>query len=242
MAKTLRHCLISLGLAAIIGGCATHEGPRAGVRPAGVGSSAETQLAEDVAAQDRAVYIDLIRSMLKQEQYYAALAHVQQRRASGARDNDELRFFEAEARRGLGQVAQAHELYQSLFKTALAGQAYHGMGLLYGRSNPLRALDYLKQAAQRLPADAQIRNDYGYALMRSGRMAEAMMELSTAVELAPDLDIARNNLLLLMMVQRNEAAVQRIISQAAVPAETVSRLRRQALTMQAPQMERGGVR
>lgn len=177
---------------------------------------------------DREVYADLIRSMLDQGQYYAALAHVQQRRAAGGGDRDELNYLEAEAQRGLGQVAAADVLYQGLLRSRLAGQAYHGLGLLHARAEPARAISFLREAARLRPTDADVRNDLGYALLTAGRHREALHELATAVELAPESEKARNNLLLLMMVQGDEASVRRITREAAVPPETITRLRQQA--------------
>ncbi len=230
----MRWCLAPLVLA--LAACASPgaDKPRAGARAAGLEAADRSM--------DREVYADLIRSMLDQEQYYAALAHVEQRRAVGGGDGEELRYFEAEARRGLGQTATANALYQGLLKTRLAGQAYHGLGLLYGGTDLPRATGYLQEAAKRLPADSNVRNDFGYALMRAGRLPSAMHELSTAVELAPESEKARNNLLLLMMLQGDEAAVRRITAAAAVPPATVTRLRQQVQAIRAPLTGRGGVK
>lgn len=188
---------------------------------------------EDAAALsvDREVYADLIRSMLDEGQYYAALAHVQQRQRSGGGDAELLRYFEAEARRGLKQVPEAHALYAGLLKSKLAPQAYHGLGLLHAGTDIRRAVAYLQEAATRAPTDAEIRNDLGYALMRAGAYDAAMAELATAAELKPDSDKARNNLLLLLLVRGDEAGVQKFAQEAAIPPQTVQRLREQARTL-----------
>ena len=189
---------------------------------------------------DREVYADLIRSMLDQGQYYAALAHVQQRRAAGGGDRNELAYLEAEARRGLGQIEAADALYQSLLRSRLAGPAYHGLGLLHAGTEPARAIAFLREASRLRPTDADLRNDLGYALLGSGRYREALHELATAVELAPESAKARNNLLLLMMMQGDEAAVTRIAREAAVPPETVARLRQQARALMKARIAPGG--
>lgn len=180
---------------------------------------------------DREVYADLIRRMLDEGQYYAALAHVQQRQRSGGGDAELLRYFEAEARRGLRQVPEAHGLYAGLLKSKLAPQAYHGLGLLHAASDIRRAVAYLQEAATRAPTDAEIRNDLGYALMRAGAYDAAMTELATAAELKPDSDKARNNLLLLLLLRGDEAGVQKFAQEAAIPPQTVQRLREQARTL-----------
>ncbi|MES0872705.1 Flp pilus assembly protein TadD [Sinimarinibacterium thermocellulolyticum] len=194
----------------------------------------------DAQSVDREVYTDLIRSMLDQKQYYAALAHVEQRRVAGGGDRDELNYLEAEARRGLGQIAAADALYQSLLRSPLAAQAYHGLGLLHARTEPARSIAFLREAARLRPTDADVRNDLGYALLTARRHREALHELATAVELAPESTTARNNLLLLMMVQGDEAAVSRIAREAAVPPETISRLRERARILSATPTASGG--
>ncbi len=181
---------------------------------------------------DEAVYLDLIRSMLDQRQYYAALAHVQEQRRLGG-GTVQLDYLEAEAQRQLGQTAEADRLYRGLLRGALSGEAYHGLGLLYARTQPKQALAYLKEAARRRPTDAEIRNDYGYALLRVSQYDAALPELATAIELAPEFETARNNLVLLMILRRDEASVSKIVTESGIPPATVERLRRQAAGLQA---------
>jgi Flp pilus assembly protein TadD len=199
---------------------------------AGSGSSSLSPSSEKELEQtDRSMHLDLIHKMLDQQQYYAALAHVQQQRATG--NSDELRYLEAEARRQLGQTDGAEQLYRGLLNTRMAGDAYHGLGLLYASRNLGTSIQYLREAAQRNPTDSKIRSDLGYALLSAGRYREAMPELSTAVELDPASDKARNNLLLLLLVTRDNAGAQQVIDDAGIPADTVARLRRDAQAMQA---------
>jgi Flp pilus assembly protein TadD len=205
--------------ALLLGGCAS-RGANASVSSA------------DLAATDASVHIDLIRKMLEQQQYYAALAHIQQQqRASG--NSDQLRYLEAEARRKLGEAAPAEALYRGLLNGKLAGDAYHGLGLLYAGRNLDTAVQYLKEAVRRNPTDPSARNDLGYALLRARRYAEAMPELSTAVELEPTDDNARNNLLLLLMVTGDEAGVKRVVSEAGITPDVVARMRGNARNLQA---------
>lgn len=187
---------------------------------------------EDLAETDASVHVDLIRKMLDQQQYYAALAHIQeQQRLSG--NSDQLRYLEAEARRDLGQSAQAEVLYRGLLNSKLAGEAYHGLGLLYASRDLNASVQYLREATHRNPTDAGARNDLGYALLRAGRYSEAMPELSTAVELEPTDDKARNNLLLLMMMTGDEAGVKRVIDEAGITPDVVARMRSDARNLQA---------
>lgn len=229
-----RLAAIGLALALLVAGCALPK--RIDAPPSGAAGAAGGS--ERV---DSAVHAELVRSMLDQERYYAALAHVQQlQRESGNRE--EWRYLEAEARRSLDQTAAAEALYRGLLRGRLAGPAYHGLGLLYAGRDLAVATGYLREAARRAPTDADVRNDLGYALLRAGRYGEALAELATAVELAPESGQARSNLLLLLLVQNDEAAAARIAQQAAVPPEAMTRLRAQARSLRtnAPPGAEGG--
>ncbi|HEY1076950.1 MAG TPA: tetratricopeptide repeat protein [Fontimonas sp.] len=208
----------ALALALVLLLCACASAPR------GAGGA-------EALSVDRELYADLIRGMLDEGQYYAALAHIQQRQRNGGGDAELLRYFEGEARRGLNQIPEAHALYAGLLKSKLAAQAYHGLGLLHAGTDIRRAVAYLQEAATRAPTDAEIRNDLGYALMRAGAYDAALAELATAAELSPGSDKARNNLVLLLMLRQDEAGVQRMAREAAIPPETLQRLRQQARTL-----------
>ncbi|MFA5939827.1 MAG: tetratricopeptide repeat protein [Sinimarinibacterium sp.] len=218
-------------MAAVIGACAMPQRVDA--------PEPEPAQSQRNVSETRRVYSDLIRSMLEQGQYYAALAHVQERRHEGG-DQGELRYLEAEARRGLGQVDAADALYRGLLRAPQAARAYHGLGLLHAGHDLNRAIGYLGEAARRVPTDADVRNDFGYALLRAGRYPEALAELATAVELAPESEKARNNLILLLLVRGDEAAVTRVAREAAVAPDTLSRLRQQARALNTPKGIQGG--
>jgi len=169
------------------------------------------------------IHADLIQQMLDKGQYYAALAHIEDQKRSG--DSDQLRLLEAEARRHLGQQAQAEALYRGLLNTAYAGQAYHGLGMLYKDSNLNEAIRNLRYAVERAPTNVDFRNDLGYALMIAGRYTEAMPQLSTAAELAPAQMKSRNNLIILMLLVGDEGAAQRLAQDADVKADGIRQLR-----------------
>jgi Flp pilus assembly protein TadD len=181
-------------------------------------------------AHDQEVYTDLIRGMLAQGQYYAALAHIQEQQSKDGR-SDELTYLEAEARRKLGQSAPAEKLYDSLLHGEYAGQAEHGLGLLYADQDLNRSIGHLRAAVQRRPTDAEARNDLGYALMMAGRYGEALPEIATAVELEPAGDKARNNLIILLFASGDDAGARRVATQSQVPAATLARLHQQAQSL-----------
>lgn len=178
------------------------------------------------------VHVDLVRGMLAQKQYYAALAHVQelQRKRIGG---DQLRVLEAQARSKIGQTREAESIYQTLLGGRYAGEAYQGLGLLYADSDADKAAAYLRQAVLRLPTNIEMRNDLGYALMMAGRYSEARPELATAVELDPQGTRSGHNLIILLILMRDEAGVRRIAAQSGVKPETLASLRKQAQTLAA---------
>jgi len=197
---------------------------------AGLGQPAKNG-PEVSAASESALYLDAVRALIGQGQYYAAIAHIQEdRRTLG--DTPELRLLEAEARRNLKQNRTAESLYQSVLRSSatspLAGKAHHGLGLLYADYDLTASLRELREATRLRPTDAAIRSDTGFALMQARRFGEARTELATASELAPDNIAARNNLLILLFVQGDEAAAARLAAQAQVDSTLLARLKAQA--------------
>lgn len=187
------------------------------------------EIPDDSPAAQRKIHTDLIRGMLRQQQYYAALAHIEaQMRESGA--NAELRLLEAEARRRLGQVAQAQALYRDLLRTNYAAEAYHGLGLTNVSTDLRTAVWQMQQAVQRKPTDTDMRNDLGYALMLAGQHGAALTQLATAVELEAGTGSrkARHNLILLMIVRGDEPAVRKLAAEAQLSEAALAEMRRQA--------------
>jgi Flp pilus assembly protein TadD len=177
-----------------------------------------------------ALHTDLIRGLLAQGQYYAALAHIDdERRQSG--DNDELRALRGDALSSLGRTAEADAAYRSLLKGPHAGEAYHGLGMLRVRSDPAAGIGYLRAAVQQRPTSAEWRNDLGYALMSAGRLQEALTELATATELAPGVERYRNNLVILLVLRKDEAGLTRLAKQWNVTPATLAELRRRAASV-----------
>jgi Flp pilus assembly protein TadD len=188
---------------------------------------------EHNGADDSDVHTDLIRGMLEKQQYYAALAHIEdQKRASGG--TRELKLLEAETRRKLGQALQAEKLYKELQGTEYEGDAEHGLGLLYAPRNLSGAVQHLQLAVQRRPTDVLFRNDLGYALMVSGRYKEALPELATAVELDQTGQLSRNNLIMLLLLTKDEARARQVARDSGVSDDELAGLRRKTQSMPKP--------
>lgn len=179
------------------------------------------------------IHLDLVRGMLVQRQYYAALAHIQEQRNQGHDQND-LRLLEAEALRKLKRFPDAERVYKQLLTTTLSAEAHHGLGLLYSGRDLNQSIAHLRRAVQKRPAAATMRNDLGYALMLARRYPEALPELATATELAPDQMQNTNNLIVLLVLMKDEAAVRRVAADAGIRNDRLAELRLQAQDMERP--------
>jgi len=206
-----------IALVLLLNACSTVHGSSGG----NAGDKLDDQEAPHL--KDEEIHADLIRQMLDKGQYYAALAHIEDQTRSGG--NDQLTLLEADARSHLGQQTQADALYHKLLATHYAAQAYHGLGLLYAPTDLNGAIRNLRNAVERAPTEVDFRNDLGYALIEAGRYTEAMPQLSTAAELAPNQLKSRNNLIILMMLVGNEGAVQRLAQESAATPERMQQLR-----------------
>ena len=123
--------------------------------------------------KEEEIHTDLIRQMLAQGEYYAALAHIEDAQRGGG--SDELTLLEADTRRNLGQTQQADALYNRVLDDRkYSADAYHGLGLLYVKTDPDGAIRNLQRAVKGAPTDVDFRSDLGYALMEAGRYTEAM--------------------------------------------------------------------
>jgi len=200
---------------------------------AGPVRSGDSSVRERSSRDDGVVHVDLIRGMLAKQQYYAAVAHIEdQKRTSGS--TRELKLLEAEARRQLGQGAQAEKLYRELLGTEFMADAEHGIGLLYAKRDLNSAVQHLRVAVQRKPTQVTFRNDLGYALMVSGRYKEALPELATAVELDQNNQLSRNNLITLLLITKDETRAKQVARNSGVSDEELAGLRRKAQTLMKP--------
>lgn len=225
--------------AVLLAGCASSQSVDGGSYAAhGVRGARSDQGSATEQDTGALVHTELIGTMLNQRQYYAALAHVQDAQNRSGR-TPELRYFEAEARRELGQAATAEALYKGLLKTPYEGEAHHGLGLLQAKRGDLAgAVQHLRQAVQRRPTDFTMRNDLGYALMASGRYREALPELSTAVELETQGNKSRNNLLVLLLLMKDETRVKQVVDESGVSKQELVQLRKQAQSLRERIMRR----
>lgn len=173
------------------------------------------------------LYTDLIRQMMAQDRFYAALAHLEAReREFGV--SDELRLLRADILRRMDDKDAATVLYRQLLDSPFAGQAHHGLGLVLSPSDPARGLEHLEKAVAQVPTDARMRNDLGYALLRQGDYRGARLQLATAYQLDEDNELNRNNYILLLLVEGDAQRAAGIAARSHVGANLMRELRNEA--------------
>jgi Flp pilus assembly protein TadD len=187
------------------------------------------------AAADTAdIRIGLIVQMVEQGHAHAALAHL-----DALQDEDAAlptaRLARAEALRKLDRASEAERLLRDLLGGPLGAEGYRGLGLLAAaRGNFHEAVGLLESARAARPTSRRIRNDLGYALLRAGRLAQAELELRTAVELGDDARAVRN-LILALFIRANDGAALALAERSGLSSGDVDRIRRHATALRGAQ-------
>ncbi|WP_254615484.1 pilus assembly protein TadD [Cupriavidus basilensis] len=169
---------------AVLSGCGTSLATRMSDQ-----ADAQVELSKLRDKQDRAIYDDksvylgLIGKMQEEGLYFASLAHIDvYEKRFGA--SPAMTLMRADALRETNQDAAAEQAYRSLAGTSVQARAYHGLGLIAGRRNDFAAAATAFQlAAGADPTNAQVANDLGYALMRTGALPEARVPVMQALQL-----------------------------------------------------------
>lgn len=210
-------CLLglSLGLCLGLGACATMPGNSAPVA------------FQANSAPAKQLHTDLVREMIAQGRYYAALAHIEDLQKNGG-PREELLLLHAQVLAKLGRKDQAEQEYRQLLGSTFEGEARHGLGLIYAGKNYKQSLQYLAEAARMRATDPNIRNDYGYALLMGGQYPDARLQLATAFELDSGSDKYRNNYVLALLLLKDETELQRVRRLSDVSDKTLQNLRVQA--------------
>lgn len=189
------------GALALLVGCAGQPVASSGEQP----EVERTCYGEQTAGEG--VQLDLIRQLVAEEQYYSALAHLEQSGlASPSAD-----LLRAESLRKTGRLDLAYDHYQQLTKTCISASGYLGMGKVMALRGKLdKAQELLLQARAAAPTDANIRNDYGFILLISGKAKQAQQEFMTAVQLKKHHQVAVKNLMLSFLLDGQPETAWRI--------------------------------
>lgn len=214
--------LFPILIAFLLWGCAggMHDGFDMGNRS---GPASEAACARETS--DPGVRLQLIEDLTVSGKYHAALAQLE---ATGL-DTPQARYLRAELLRQTDRAAEAVPLYHELLDGCLTGQANHGLGLIAGREHRYGdALAHLTEARRRLPTDARVRNDLGYALLLSGDPKSARHELMTALDLDPEQPRAARNMALLLLVTGEARTAQAMAEQLRIAPDELDALRQEA--------------
>lgn len=170
---------------------------------------------------DKNVRLDLIRQQVSEGQYFSAIAHLERETF----DSAGARFLLAESLRKSGQQDAALMQYNALKGSCLTALGYLGAGKVLAVTGKLdQGLSALKTARDLLPTDANIRNDYGFALLASGDYSGARHEFMTAIELQPGHIIALRNLVLALILDSDTQTAWAVASHHQISLDDFQKL------------------
>lgn len=169
--------------------------------------------------KSRALYLALIDDMRRSGQTHAALAHLDAFEKSYPRTG-EAAILRADCLVDIRDYAGASAIYARLLRGRQAAAASAGLGRIeaIGDRWP-SAVDHYARAVSIEPTSTVYLNDYGFALLRAGRPADALFRLRQAAELAPADSRVRNNLALALAASGDEPAARRLVAAISDPAE-----------------------
>jgi Flp pilus assembly protein TadD len=221
--------------AALLAGCASQPESSAYVAAgdARQRQAAENTQAGNAGADTQATYLRLVEEMQKSDLWFASLAHIDalEQRWGASPVSHRLR---ADALRHAGQAKDSEAFYKRLMGTPLEADALRGMGLLAGgRADYAEAARLLELARRQRPADSQLLCDLGYALMRSGKLADARLPLMKAFQLRPDSPQAQVNLAVYFEASRETAQATALMEGHNMPQATRAAIRRSARQLDA---------
>lgn len=196
-------------------GCATSS---SGLDAAASQRTDEAIMRQQVAnkepqADQRGMYLSMIREMQAKGLYFASIAHVdafEQKYGTAA----DVQLLRAHGLREAGQSAESEAVYRKLLTSTSGAAASQGLGLIAGaRGDYAGAVAALREAARLDPTNPSIVGDLGYALLRQGDLAGARLPIAQAAELAPGNVKIIGNLALYLLVSgdagRAEAVMER---------------------------------
>lgn len=221
-------------------GCATTSDPASLMSKQADAQIALSKLQDKQAQEqydDRAVYRGLIERMQQQGLYYASLAHLdayQQRFG----DSADVAMLRADALRETEQDEAAAVAYRNLLGSGYAARAYHGLGLLAGRSGDFgEAVTQLEASLSRDPTNALVASDLGYALMRAGQLQQARVPVMQALQLDGANPRIVSNAAVWMLANRQRDQATALMERASMSAPT-----RKAIAQEADRIAREAAR
>lgn len=200
--KSLMICLALSGLV----GCASTANKQASV----VG------VCNAPVSQENGVKLDMVRQLIDGEQYYSALAHLENDNSN----SPHALWLRAEAQRKTGLLDEAYESYRDLSLTCMTAYGHAGMAkILATRGNVPQAHQQMLTARKLAPTDADIRNDYGFILLVHREFKAAQREFMTALQLAPGHPVATRNMVMSLILDGDTRTAARMAKNNGIPVE-----------------------
>lgn len=224
--------LIKFILLSMLAGCnATGMKTNSDMSPSNISRASDLAGCDSNNAASEHLDVALIRKLMEEERYHAALAQIDALR----NETSYTRYIRARIMHQLKQP-EAEARYMELLGSCMDGYARHGLGLLAAEAGDMdKAVEYLRSARDQFPLDPVLRNDYGYALLLNGNPDAAYFEFITALEMeSAALQPRYNALLVLLFLDRNEQARQ-FVERMNIPARYVERAHREAENLRARQ-------
>ncbi|MBD2858473.1 hypothetical protein IB286_05565 [Spongiibacter sp. KMU-158] len=176
------------------------------------------------------IKLDLIENQVNQKQYYAALAYLEK-----AINYPRVLKLRGDAQRHTGQLDAAFDSYRELSMTCLVADGHAGMAkILATRGDINQARLHMLKARQQAPANADIRNDFGFILLAYGDFRGAQREFLTTLELAPGHSVAIRNMVVSLILDQDVGTAKRMAKTHHIEAEEWYSLLDQAKNFKKP--------
>ncbi|MFN5851611.1 MAG: tetratricopeptide repeat protein [Pirellulaceae bacterium] len=122
-----------------------------------------------------------------------------------AKSRSDIQYAMAESHEIKGNDSEALRVYQQILDDAPDATALHRSALLlYKRGDRQEAWEYMDQAVETAPDDAELLCDIGYLHYLEGRLEEAESALQRSIEQSPHHRRAHNNLGLVLAAKGSE--------------------------------------
>ncbi|WP_237440443.1 hypothetical protein [Alcanivorax sp. DP30] len=192
-------------VAVILAGCASQPSQ---TTPEGTVDTSDITCQEAVQPEQR-VDLEMIDTLMGKGRNHAALARLESKPMDGI--DYWLRYGQLLA--STGKLDDAEQVFRELVLQCVDGRSRHGLGMVQLKRNHVNAaLLHLEIARNLSPASAQVRNDYGYALLLAGRYQQAAFELRTALELANGQGPVRQNVAVAYLLRGDEQGLDALKS------------------------------
>ena len=169
--------------------------------------------------EPKADHVALARQLIDQGHYDVALVQLEQARRKADRTT-EIDHLMGVCHRESGDLTAAVDAFQkAITQDPQYAPAYGGLGLTLAQKEGIdSSLPYFEHALKLNPAKADVCNNLGYALLKSGRLAKAERVLRKCIAIDPGFSVARNNLAVCLGLRGKDDQALRLLLQTQPPA------------------------